>query len=104
MTLFQHGNSGVDVMFLFNIVHILQLLVFENILAYKNVTSYIYFSIAYGFERNLRAEKHPTNWKMVYIWTTNNLLRYINMNTIRININKFSLNLKLTLSTSKYIT
>jgi succinate dehydrogenase/fumarate reductase cytochrome b subunit len=50
MTLFQHGNSGVVVMFFFNFVHILQLLVFENILAYKNVTSYISFSIAYGFE------------------------------------------------------
>ena len=22
-----------------------------------------------------------TNWNMVYIWTTNNLLRYININT-----------------------
>ena len=49
-------------------------------------------SIAYGFQRNLRTEKHPANWNMLYIWTRNNLLIYINMNTIGININTFSLN------------
>jgi hypothetical protein len=42
-------------MSLFNIVHILKLVIFENMLAYKNVKSYI-LSIAYGFEQNLRAE------------------------------------------------
>ena len=43
-------------MFLFNIVHILQLLIFENMLAYKNVKSYIFLFISYGFEKNLRVE------------------------------------------------
>ena len=43
-------------MSLFNIVHILKLVIFENILAYKNVKSYI-LSITYGFEKNLRAKK-----------------------------------------------
>jgi hypothetical protein len=45
MTLFQHGNSGVDVMFLFNIVHILKLLLFENILSYNFFASYIYINV-----------------------------------------------------------
>jgi hypothetical protein len=42
-------------MSLFNIVHILQLVIFENMLAYENFKSYI-LSIAYGFEQILSAE------------------------------------------------
>ena len=37
------------------IVHILKLVIFENMLAYTNVKSYI-LSIVYGFEKNLRAK------------------------------------------------
>jgi hypothetical protein len=34
-------HKGVDVMSLFNIVHILQVVIFENMLAYGNVNSYV---------------------------------------------------------------
>jgi ribosomal protein L32E len=62
-------------MSLFNIVHILKLVIFENMLAYKNVKSYM-LSITYGFEQNLSVRgQHPSNWNMVYIWATTKLLK-----------------------------
>jgi hypothetical protein len=45
-------------MSLFNIVHILKLVIFENMLAYKNVKSYM-LSITYGFEQNLSVAGTP---------------------------------------------
>jgi hypothetical protein len=38
-------------MFLFNIVHILQLVIFENMLAYKNVKSYIFCLLLMGLRK-----------------------------------------------------
>jgi hypothetical protein len=49
-------------MSLFSIVHILQLAIFENMLAYENVNSYI-FSIAYAFEQAVNHRKHQHNDK-----------------------------------------
>ena len=51
---------------------------------------YILHSKLPWFQWNLRTEQHPANWEMIYIWNRNNLLIYINMNTIEINIKTFS--------------
>jgi hypothetical protein len=53
-------------MSLFNIVHILKLVIFENMLAYKNVKSYM-LSITYGFEQNLSATR---NTLQIGTWST----------------------------------
>jgi hypothetical protein len=47
----------------------------------QNVKSYIFFSIPCRFEKKYSSPKHHSNLNMVYIWTTNNLVRYINMDT-----------------------
>jgi hypothetical protein len=53
-------------MSLFNIVHILKLVIFENMLAYKNVKSYM-LSITYGFEKKFPV---PRNTLQIGTWST----------------------------------